>query len=79
MSSFDFERFLAEIANDLELNCNQNLKLPLSDIPEYDSMGKITVSLTIERIFLFQIPYEVLDEADSFFSLFEYCKNFSKD
>ncbi len=79
MSNFEFEKFLTEVAKDLDLDCNHDLKLPLSDIPEYDSMGKITVSLTIERIFSFQIPYEVLDEVDSFLSLFEYCKNFSKD
>jgi hypothetical protein len=79
MSEFNFEAFLAEVANDLEINDALHLKLPLSDIPEFDSMGKITVSLTIERIFSFQIPYDVLDKVDSFYTLFLYCQNFSKE
>jgi acyl carrier protein len=79
MSEFNFEAFLAEVANDLEIDDALHLKLPLIDIPEFDSMGKITVSLTIERFFSFQIPYDVLDKVDSFYTLFLYCQNFSKE
>jgi acyl carrier protein len=73
MYEISFEKFASEFAKDLELVDDLYLRTTLISIPEYDSMGKITVSLTIERIFGFQIPYETLDEAESIKTLYDYC------
>lgn len=73
MSKVSFEKFSAEFAKDLEITDNQYLTAPLKDIRQYDSMGKITVSLTIERLFGFQIAYEKLDNEKTLASLYNYC------
>ena len=73
MSNVSFEEFAREFTNDLEIDDHNFLKLNLKDIPQYDSMGKITVSLAIEKLFGFQIAYEVLDKVDTIQSLYEYC------
>jgi acyl carrier protein len=72
MSKTSFEEFSKEFASDLDINDDQFLTANLKDVPQYDSMGKITVSLTIEKLFGFQIAYEVLDEADTIQFLYEY-------
>jgi len=36
-------------------------------------MGKIIVSLTIERLFGFQIAYEFLDESETLQALYDVC------
>lgn len=75
MSKVSFEVFSREVASDLDIDGDQFLSTNLKDIPEYDSMGKITVSLTIEKLFGFQITYEVLDIAETLQSLYEYSLN----
>ena len=75
MSKVSFEEFAREFASDLEIDDDHFLTSNLKDVPQYDSMGKITVSLTIERIFGFQIAYEVLDRADTLQSLYDYSCN----
>jgi acyl carrier protein len=75
MSKVCFEEFAKEFANDLEITDDQFLTSNLRDVPQYDSMGKITVSLTIEKLFGFQIAYDVLDKADTIQSLYEYACN----
>lgn len=75
MSRVSFEEFAREFASDLEIDDDQFLKSNLKNVPQYDSMGKITVSLTIERLFGFQIAYEVLDKAESIQALYSYCSS----
>ena len=77
MSKISFEEFASEFSKDLEIEDNEFINIPLKDIPEYDSMGIITASLTIERLFNFEISLEVLDETDSLKSLYDYCLNHS--
>lgn len=75
MYKVSFEEFAREFAKDLEINDEYFLSANLKDIIQYDSMGKITVSLTIEKLFGFQIAYEILDKADTLQSLYDYsCK-----
>jgi len=75
MSKVSFEAFAREFAADLEIDDDQFLTSNLKDLPQYDSMGKITVSLTIAKRFGFQISYEGLEKADILHSLYEYsCK-----
>jgi acyl carrier protein len=73
MSNVSFAEFVGEVAKDLEIEGDQYLTAPLKDIPQYDSMGRIIVSLTIERLFGFQIAYEFLDQAESLKALYEVC------
>lgn len=75
MSKVSFEEFVKEFANDLEIDDHYCHTENLKDIPQYDSMGKITVSLTIERLFGFQIAYEVLDSVENIRLLYEYSCN----
>ena len=72
MSKVTFEEFAREFASDLEINDDHFLTSNLKDVSQYDSMGKITVSLTIEKLFGFQIAYEVLDKAVTIHSIYEY-------
>jgi acyl carrier protein len=72
MSKVSFEEFSKEFAKDLGINDDRHITAQLSDLPQYDSMGKITISLTIENLFGFQIAYEVLDKAETLQSLYEF-------
>jgi hypothetical protein len=73
MSNVSFAEFAREFAKDLEIEGEQYLTASLKDIPQYDSMGKIIVSLTIERLFGFQIAYELLDQDATLRSLYDVC------
>lgn len=75
MSKVSFEEFAKEFAKDLEIDDERFLSVNLKDVPQYDSMGKITVSLTIEKLFGFQIAYEVLDEVENIQALHTYCSS----
>tara|TARA_B100000963_G_scaffold57759_1_gene45874 strand:- start:917 stop:1153 length:237 start_codon:yes stop_codon:yes gene_type:complete len=78
MSKISFEEFALKFAEELEIEGDDYLETPLDEIPEFDSMGKITASLVIESLFEFEIDYDVLDEEKSIKSLYEYCMNKSK-
>lgn len=75
MSEITFDEFVEAFANDLEIENNEHLTTPLKQLPKYDSMGKITTSLTIERLFNFQIAYDDLDKHETLESLYTYCQN----
>lgn len=77
MCKVKFETFANEFAKDLEIEGNEYLTCRLKDLPEYDSMGLITVSLTIERLYDFQIPLEALDDLENLKTLYIYCEDFS--
>lgn len=78
MSKVPFEEFALKFAEELEIEGDDYLETPLDEIPEFDSMGKITASLVIESLFEFEIDYDVLEEQESIKSLYEYCMNKSK-
>lgn len=48
-------------------------KVPLKDVKQFDSMGKITASLVIESLFSFEIDLDILDDVETLESLYEYC------
>ena len=73
MSNVSFAEFSSEFAKHLEIEGNQYLTMKLKDIAQYDSMGKIIVSLTIERLFGFQIAYEHLDQSETLQAVYEVC------
>ena len=74
MSNVSFEDFATEFVNELKVADDAYLRVPLKDIRQYDSMGKIVVSLIIERLFGFQIAYEVLDQEEATLtSLYQFC------
>lgn len=75
MSKVSFEEFAKEFAKDLEIDDERFLSVNLKDVPQYDSMGKITVSLTIEKLFGFQIAYEFLDKVENIQALHTYCSS----
>jgi acyl carrier protein len=75
MSKVSFEEFAKEFASDLEIEGDEYITAHLKDVSQYDSMGKIIISLTIEKLFGFQIAYEVLDKADTIQSLYDYACN----
>lgn len=78
MSKVPLEEFALKFAEELEIEGDDYLETPLDEIPEFDSMGKITASLVIESLFEFEIDYDVLEEQESIKSLYEYCMNKSK-
>ena len=73
MSTVDFDSFYMKFCEVLEIDDAINKDLSLKDIPQYDSMGKITTSLLIEEMFGFQIDYEILEAATSLDSIYKYC------
>ncbi len=78
MSKVSFEEFALKFAEELEIEGDDYMETPLDEIPEFDSMGKISASLVIESLFEFEIDYDILDEEESIRSLYEYCMNKSK-
>ena len=80
MSVVSFENFAKEFAEQLEISDDNFTTVLLKDVPEYDSMGKITASLLIEQLFDFEISHEKLDQSETLTSLYEFCvKNAEKN
>ena len=73
MSDLTLEDFTEKFADELAINIHTLLANNLSEIDEYDSMGKINISLLIEELFEFQIEYEDLDSAETIKVLYEIC------
>ena len=48
MLNVKFEDFAKEFASELQIEDDNFFKIPLKDIKQFDSMGKITTSLVIE-------------------------------
>tara|TARA_B110000977_G_C11048153_1_gene481348 strand:- start:1123 stop:1356 length:234 start_codon:yes stop_codon:yes gene_type:complete len=60
MSNVTFDEFSQRFAYEINIDLDAAKDLKLNDIAEYDSMGKINISLLIEELFDFQIEYEDL-------------------
>ena len=73
MSKVTMEEFASQFANELNIDVHMLLTNNLQDISEYDSMGKINVSLLIEDTFNFQIEFDDLNTAESLKDLYEKC------
>lgn len=73
MSEKTLEKFAQKFANELQVELDVALSAKLSEMPEYDSMAKITVSLLIEELFDFQIEYDDLNNAETLKDLYEIC------
>ena len=71
MSNFDqkIQSFKAEIAELLKISTNDLDSKDLDEIPNYDSMAKINISLIVEEIFNYKIPLSDLDESKNFSNL----------
>ena len=78
MYKVNLEEFLLEFAKELEIEEDLSPSELLGEIKEYDSMGKINISMVIERLFDFEIPYDVLDSQDTIQSLYKYCVDNAK-
>jgi acyl carrier protein len=75
MSNVNFEYFSGKVAEALNIKSKPFLTDKLSNLSEYDSMGKISISILIEELFGFQIEYEELDRLNTLESLYHYCCN----
>ena len=73
MSNVTFDEFLQKFLNELNIGVDDTTEKKLSEIPEYDSMGKINISLLIEELFNFQIEYEHLNTASTLEELYNMC------
>jgi hypothetical protein len=76
MSTVDFTIFVERMGEVLEVSADYLLVAKLADVKEYDSMGRLAVSLLIEELFGFQIDFDILDSHEDLRSLYDYC--FSK-
>ena len=79
MSNVSFEEFAREFANDLNIENDEHLTKPLKELKQYDSMGKITASLTIESLFGIQVSYADLDSQETLQTLYKHCVDQLKD
>ena len=73
MLNVKFEDFAKEFASELQIEDDNFFKVPLKDVKQFDSMGKITASLVIESLFSFEIDLDILDDVETLESLYEYC------
>ena len=73
MSNLNFNDFLNIFSSELLINRVLTGEELLSSIEEFDSMGKITISLTIENLFDYQISYDDLDKVQSIQELYNFC------
>tara|TARA_X000001036_G_scaffold412531_1_gene426108 strand:- start:460 stop:696 length:237 start_codon:yes stop_codon:yes gene_type:complete len=73
MSNVNFNEFLQRFTEELDINLDNITEIKLSDIPEYDSIGIINISLLIEELFDFQIEHEDLNTASSVEELYNIC------
>ena len=73
MSNVTFDEFSQRFVNEININLDGTKDVNLNDIPEYDSMGKINISLLIEELFDFQIEYEDLNSATTLEDLYNMC------
>ena len=73
MSNLTFDEFLQGFVDELNISFDDVVGKKLSEIPEYDSMGKINISLLIEELFDFQIEYEDLNTTDTVEELYNLC------
>jgi acyl carrier protein len=75
MSDVSFEYFAQEFKRELDITGNSYLTMSLKEVTQFDSIGKIVISLTIEKLFGFQVSYEVLDKSENIQELHQYCVN----
>ena len=73
MSNVTFDEFSQSFVDEININLDATKGVNLNDIPEYDSMGKINISLLIEELFDFQIEYEDLNSATTLEELYKMC------
>ena len=73
MCKVTFDEFSQRFADEININLDAAKDLKLNEIPEYDSMGKINISLLIEELFDFQIEYEDLSTTDTIQELYNFC------
>lgn len=73
MPNITFDEFSTRFSDELSITLDVTRDLKLSEISEYDSMGKINISLLIEELFNFQIEYDHLSSADTLNTLYEIC------
>ena len=73
MSNVTFDEFSQSFVDEININLDATKGVNLNDIPEYDSMGKINISLLIEELFDFQIDYEDLSSAATLEELYNIC------
>ena len=78
MSNVTFDEFSQRFADEINISLDAALNLKLNEIPEYDSMGKINISLLIEELFDFQIEYEDLNSVYTLQGLFNICPEESR-
>jgi len=73
MFEINFEGFLKEFKKSLKIKYKIETSTLLKDISEFDSMGKITISLLIEELFNFTIDFEILDKTKTLGELYKVC------
>ena len=80
MSEVSLNLFVSRFKDELGIDRVEILDTSLSELSEFDSMGKINISLLIEELFNYQIDYEDLNRLDKIHDLYEHCiKNVKND
>ncbi len=73
MSKVGFKDFSSSFAEELNIDRALDPTTQLKDLSEFDSAGKIYISLIIEEQFGFQIEHRILNECESLKDLYDYC------
>lgn len=72
-SNLTFSEFVSRVSDELTVDTEVLLSSDLVDIAEFDSMGKINISLLIEELFDLQIDYEILNTLENVRAMYDYC------
>ena len=73
MSNVSFDEFSQKFLDEINVNIEDIKDKTLGEIPEYDSMGRINISLLIEELFNFQVEYDDLSSASTIENLYNMC------
>jgi len=73
MPKVPYEEFKRQFAENLEITDIDSLDFPLAEIKEFDSMGKLVISVLVEDLFGIYIEYEILESQTSLHDLYAFC------
>jgi len=70
----NFDDFCRIVQNQLSIETKDFVDVPLQLLPEFDSLGKIRMSIVIEDTFGFELDYELMKQFKTLKELYIFCE-----
>jgi acyl carrier protein len=74
MSLPSFEVFCQIVQKQLSVETKDFIDAPLQLLPEFDSLGKIRMSIVVEDAFGFELDYELMKQFKTLKELYVFCE-----